>query len=171
MKAWSLFILSSSSTFLSCRVTEFADQAADAKSKLMELEGRYQSMQARSSEDQAAYTKDLGAARRRISDLEESLRAAKADADTSARSADASYKALASDLAKAKSLLENEKAQVSKLKITSEQAERRIQDATLTIQAMKSQLAEATESFTKKLAVATSAAELAETRRIAAERK
>ena len=62
-------------------------ETADAKSKLMELESKYQSMKDRSTEDQAAYRIQLGAARNRITELEESLRKSKESVEVFAQSA------------------------------------------------------------------------------------
>jgi chromosome segregation ATPase len=155
----------------SCRVADFAQQAADAKSKLIELESKSRAMQSKSNEDQAAYAKEIGSAKKRISELEESLRTTKSAAELAAREALNSYNSLFSELSKSKSQLENEKTQVSNLKLANEQAERRVQESAMTIQAMKVQLAEATETFTKKLTAAASSAQLAESRRITAEKK
>lgn len=60
---------------------------------------------------------------------------------------------------------------VSELKFSLASAQRKAEEAAVTTDAVKAQLAEATDKFTKRLAAAASSAELAEARRIAAEKK
>jgi hypothetical protein len=62
-------------------------------------------------------------------------------------------------------------ALVSELKISLASAERKAKDAATTTDTVKAQLAEANDKYSKRLSAAASSAELAEARRIAAEKK
>ena len=64
-----------------------AEEASDAKSKLKTLEAQSQAVALKSSEDRASYEKEVGAAKKRISELEDSLGSAKVAAQAAAQSA------------------------------------------------------------------------------------
>lgn len=69
------------------RATELALEASEAKSKLNDLESKAKAMEIKSNEDQASYAKEVGAAKKRIAELEESLGSAKVAAQAAAQSA------------------------------------------------------------------------------------
>ena len=69
------------------RAAELAQEASDAKSKLSDLETKAKAMEARSNDDQTAYAKEVGAAKKRIAELEDSLGSAKVAAQAAAQSA------------------------------------------------------------------------------------
>ena len=69
------------------RAADLAAEASQAKSKLGELEAKAKAMEAKSNEDQASYAKEVGVAKKRIAELEDSLGSAKVAAQAAAQSA------------------------------------------------------------------------------------
>lgn len=156
------------------RVADLSQELSLAKSRYTELEARSKALQAKNDVDKALHANIEGNSKRKIAELEASLTTAKLAAESSARSAlelQASYQVLSLDFSKAIAELNSERAVIERLKVAADVADQKARDAANTVESMKNELVGSSYDFERKLATALSAAQLAEGRRIVAERK